>query len=376
MTDRAGASTAEAEPSEIVNDGAEIQDEASAENGTVHRSPWLLPNSLKMRVISGALLVVVTVAAAAIVIVDFAGRLPDGAAFRLADQVVTEEEMHNRTNVLSGLYGIQPPADPARRDAYSRDTAKAVAVSMVLDRAAQSEGVVIPEKSAQDELANLIQQSYQGNRQAFTTMLGQKGISEKEVLDEIARQLRNTRLFGKVTAPARPANDEQARSYFDAHQSEMVSPEQRRLANVIVRSREEAQQVADQAAAGADFAALARDHSIDEQTRHQGGDLGLVAAQDLEPAYSQAAFGAGANATFGPVQTQSGWNVGKVVEVKQSTPLPFEQLKDAIKARMDNDAKISLWREWLGDHIKAAQVEYAPKYQPAAPDAPPADATR
>lgn len=359
-----------------VDAGPDTEQAPHAEEPEHRGRSLLLPGSLWGRLTAFALLSVVAIAAAAIVVIDLVTRLPEGAAFRIDDQVVTEGELQRRVDVLSGLYGIQPPKDAAQRDKFRRDTAKAVAVSNILDAAAGDEGIVIAEKDARDQLAGVIKENFQNNRQAFTAMLGQKGISEQDVLDEIARQLRNTRLFAQVTSSAKKATDEQAEAYYTENKKEMVSPEQRRLANIVVETREEAEAVAGKAAQGEDFGDLVAQYTIDGQTKADGGDLGLVAAADLEAGYAAAAFAAGPGKTFGPVQTQSGWNVGKVTKVQKAVPLSFEQLKDAITGRMNNDAKIALWRSWLGKKITSAEVEYAPEYQPSNPDEPPADITK
>jgi hypothetical protein len=71
------------------------------------------------------------------------------------------------------------------------------------------------------------------------------------------------------------------------------------------------------------------------------------------------------------VQTTQGWNIGEVTDVHQSVPETFDQVKDAIKTKLDNDAKLKVWDSFLTTRIKAARVVYAPAYQPANPDSPP-----
>lgn len=330
-----------------------------------------LPGSFRTRLTAAICAVVVAAAAIAQIAIDQLNRLPDGAAFAIGSQVVTVQDLQRRTDVLKALYGIQPPTAPEQLDKFTRDTAKAVAVSTILDNAAQTEGIVVGDKQAGDQLATVIQDSYRGDRNAFLKNLGDKGVSEQDVLDEIKRQLRNAQLFARVTAPAKQADDASARTYYNDHKAQMVSPEQRDIRNIVVPSQDQAAQLAQQARTGADFAALAKQYSLDGQTKDKGGELGMVAATDLDPGYASMAFGVQNNAVFGPVQTTSGWNVGQVTKIQPAVPLSFDQLKDAIKAQLDNDAKMALWRDWLGGKIKDTNVRYAPAYQPADPDSPP-----
>ncbi|HWD03519.1 MAG TPA: peptidyl-prolyl cis-trans isomerase [Amycolatopsis sp.] len=347
------------------------EDEPAAE--PVRRS-WrtrIMPSTRRARLIAAACTVVVAAAATTQIVVDELNQLPDGAAFELGDQVVTAQELQQRTDVLKALYGIQPPTAPDQADKFARDTAKAVAVSNILDNAAQAEGIVVADKTASDQLATVVHDNYNGDRNAFLKALGDKGVSEQHVLDEIKRQLRNAQLFARVTGGAKQADDAAAQAYYNAHKAQMVSPEQRDIRNIVVTSQDQAAQIAQQARTGADFAALANQYSLDGQTKQRGGELGMVASADLDRGYAATAFATPAGQVFGPVHTQSGWNVGQIAKIQPAVPLSFAQLKDAIKAQLGNDTKMAVWRNWLGGKIKDAHVRYAPSYQPADPDSPP-----
>lgn len=337
--------------------------------------PNMLPATTKASVIAAVLLVMVAGGAAAQVVVDRMTSLPAGTAFRIGENVVTVSQLDRRVDLLKSLYGVQPPKDPGKRDKFNRDTAKAIAVSEILDSAAKAEGIVIADKAANDQLAKLIKETYRGDRETFLRTLGSTGLSERNVLDEIKRQQTSAKLFERVTANVRKATDGDARTYYDSHKKEMVSPEQRQLSNIVVKTRQEADQVLLQAQSGTDFATLARQRSLDGQSKAKGGDLGMVSARELDAGYARAAFAAKPNTLFGPVQTGYGWNVGKVSKVQPAVPLSFDQLKQNIKVKLDNDATLKRWNAWLSERIRTADVEYAPQYRPADPDAPPQQVT-
>lgn len=297
--------------------------------------------------------------------------LPDDAAFRASGRVVSKELLQQRVNVMEFSYGLQQPTDPKQFDTFQRSVAKAVAVSGIVDDAARAKGIVIADKAASDQLDKLISDDGFKDRPSFVQQLGAHGLSEQDVLGEIKRQQSSARLFGQVTASVRPSTDADAQHYYDANKAQMVSPEQRGLANIVVSTQDVARQVAQQAQGGADFGALAKQFSIDGSTKDNGGALGVVGSQQLDAGYAKAAFAAPVGSVFGPVQTAQGWNVGKVTEIHPPVPMSFDQLKDAIKSKLDNDAKLRVWDDFLVGQIKAAHVQYAPQYQPADPDAPP-----
>lgn len=300
--------------------------------------------------------------------------LPADAVFRTSNATMTKQQLQQRVNLMEFVYGLQPPKDPGQMDGFNRSVAKAMAVSDIVDDAARSQGIVVADKAASDQLDKMIKENGIPDRATFIQQLGARGISEQGVLDEIKRQQANARLFGNVTKSVKPATDADAHRYYDQHRKDMVSPEQRDVMNIVVPSPEEAQQAAQQANSGGDFGQIAKQTSIDGSTKDHGGSLGLVQADQLDPAYAKVAFGAPRGAVFGPVHTSQGWNVGKVNDVRPSAPLSFEQVKDPIKTKLDNDAKLGSWNQFLSERIKDADVVYAPEYQPPNPDASPANA--
>ena len=304
--------------------------------------------------------------------------LPEGAVFRVSGTVVTVGQLERRVKLMEFLYGLQRPSDdPKRLDLFKRSVAKALAVGEIVERAARARGIVIADKEASDRLDTLIRENSWGDRRTLDRTLSTRGLAEGDVLAEIKRQEANSRLFQAVTKPAKASTDQDARRYYDAHKAQMVSPEQRSIDNIVVSSAAQAEQVAAEARGGTAFATLAKRYSIDGSTRDRGGALGTVSAGDLDPGYARVAFKAGKGKVFGPVQTAHGWNVGRVTAVHAPVPLSFDQVRTAIRTKLDNDAKIALWNAFLVQRIKEADVVYAPEYRPADPDAPPqSDRTR
>lgn len=81
---------------------------------------------------------------------------------------------------------------------------------------------------------------------------------------------------------------------------EMVSPERRRLRNIVVDSERMALSIVERAARGADFARLAAEYSLDQSTNDKGGELGALTADQLDKEFATAAFRSKDGATFGP----------------------------------------------------------------------------
>lgn len=158
--------------------------------------------------------------------------------------------------------------------------------------------------------------------------LGALGLSEIQVLSEIKRQLASVQLYDEVTKKAKKITEADVSAYYNEHRAEIATLEKRHLRNVVVATRQDADAVLTELRSGADFAKVAARRSLDQSTKDNGGDLGTVTAEQLEPGYGRAAFAAKKNALFGPVQTQYGWNVGKVLHIHPGEPLSLNAAHD------------------------------------------------
>lgn len=302
--------------------------------------------------------------------------LPDDAAFRVGDVTVSEDQLRDRVDVLEALYGVRAPIGGVEAEEFRRLTAKTVAVSTVIDRAAQARGMRVTEAEGQRALDALIQQlGLPDGRAGFVQLLGRIGASEQDVLDEITRREVHAGLFEQVRASVPEPTDAEVRRAFDERRSEMVVPEQRRIRNIVTANRQQADAVLQGARTGADFAVLARQSSLDPVTRDKAGDLGLVRREQLMAPFADSAFAVGAGEYFGPVQTEFGWNVGHVLEVVPARPLSYEEAAADLRTAVASERALEAWASWLRAQIQEADVQYAPEYQPADPDSPLPDST-
>ena len=314
--------------------------------------------------------IIATIVAALVAVVTLTrDEVPKDAAFVYGDRVVTKAELNKRIDALRALYGIRAPKSAKDRDGFRRSAAKSYAVTLILDRQAREMGVRVSEKKARDLLDRFIDTQF-GNRDAFIEALGNVGTSEQAVLDEIRRQGVTIELRTKVVGDV-AISDAFLRSSFQRRKAQLATPEQRRLNNIVVPSKKEAQRVAERLAAGESTEAIAAEVSIDESTRSTGGDLGNLAAEQLEDPVAKAAFAAREGQVYGPVKGSHGWNVGIVRSINPPKPAAFADVKDAFRSQLQREQEVRKWSQWLGKVIREADVKYADAYRPSDPDAPP-----
>ncbi|MFC3703960.1 peptidylprolyl isomerase [Devosia honganensis] len=137
----------------------------------------------------------------------------------------------------------------------------------------------------------------------------------------------NEAIAGTVT-------EEAARAEYDAFAAQFQPQDEVRASHILVETEQEANDIRAQLEEGADFATLAREHSIDPGAAN-GGDLGFFGRGMMVQPFEEAAFAlAGEGDLSDPVQSQFGWHVIRLAEKRQSAPPSFEQVAPQIQQQL------------------------------------------
>jgi peptidyl-prolyl cis-trans isomerase D len=174
--------------------------------------------------------------------------------------------------------------------------------------------------------------------------------------------------YVEVDARALPlpaVDDATLRQRYEQDQSRFATAEQRLASHILVEvpagadaatqqaAEQEAARLAAQAKApGADFAALARQHSDDAGSRAAGGDLGWVEKSGmLGQAFEDALFAMQAGEVRGPVKSDFGWHVIQLREVKTGQAVPFEQVRDQLAQQAAESERERAYNELSGSLV-------------------------
>lgn len=135
-------------------------------------------------------------------------------------------------------------------------------------------------------------------------------------------------------AVAEQVTEQAIRQRYQQIYGEKSGVDEIRLRVIVLRTRAEADQVADKISHGADFAALARQSSIDPSGVN-GGDIGFVQRQQLPPLIADAVFKLGVGATTAtPLSDQQAWEIFKLEERRIAPAPTFPQARDSLRQQL------------------------------------------
>ncbi|MGA1519206.1 MAG: foldase protein PrsA [Burkholderiaceae bacterium] len=134
-----------------------------------------------------------------------------------------------------------------------------------------------------------------------------------------------------------PVTDADVRAQYDKLTSG-VSGQEYRASHILYKDEAAAQAGLKALAGGADFATLDKKDSQDPGSGANGGDLNWATPDTFVPEFSQAmvALKKG-QTTQTAVKSQFGWHIIRLTDVRKAEPPPFDQVKDALRERLQQE---------------------------------------
>ena len=175
-----------------------------------------------------------------------------------------------------------------------------------------------------------------------------KGLGSEPVVAATLNQMERSTLAGaaiKDYMEKNPVSDEAAQQFYDEKVG--VPGKEYKARHILLETEDDAKNVISLLDGGQDFSELAKEKSTGP-SGPQGGELGWFGAGQMVKPFSDAAA-AMEKGTYSktPVQTQFGWHVIMLDDVRDSTPPLFADIQDRIKMMLVNQN--------LQEHINAAK---------------------
>jgi peptidyl-prolyl cis-trans isomerase C len=127
--------------------------------------------------------------------------------------------------------------------------------------------------------------------------------------------------------------------------------------HILVGSEAEAKDIIAQLKKGAKFDKLASEKSQDPGSKARGGELGWIARGNVVPAFGNALASLKKGEISEPVQTQYGWHIIKVEDIRPLKSPAFDSVKEALRQRLEQQEI----QNAIADLRKQAKIEGADK---------------
>ncbi|WP_083216228.1 SurA N-terminal domain-containing protein [Alishewanella sp. HH-ZS] len=145
--------------------------------------------------------------------------------------------------------------------------------------------------------------------------------------------------------------EQQVADYYQANQARFGSAERREVAHIMLETEQDDSAIEQQAQAllaelkaGADFAALAQQHSADTFSAQNGGELGPLVAGQMDAAFEAAAMALAAEGELsGVVRSEFGYHIIKLSKFTPATTKTLAEVATEIRNQLQADQATALF---------------------------------
>ena len=223
------------------------------------------------------------------------------------------------------------------------------------------------------------------NRQLILAEIESKPVDPK--IERQARLYRESLLIDKYLdreLKKRIVTERKAKKHYEEHKDQFKSPQQVRVANILIKAgtdaspedrkaaRERAEEILKRLEQGEDFASLAREFSEDEVTAKRGGDLSYVPQGRMPPELEAVAFAMEKEGEIsGVVESRLGFHILKFLGKKNPQQVEYEQVREQIIEHLGPVSRREAYQKYLGElrEKKKVRIENSTLIQMIAKDA-------
>lgn len=224
-------------------------------------------------------------------------------------------------------------------------------------------GMVADEESVDAEKQKIIANF--PSEDEFYATLAKAGISALDYHRMIRQDVTVERMKQRRIVDLPEPDEQEVEEFYRLHPGRMVRAGRVRAAHILLRidsgGREAALRQLEELkrrAAEEDFGALAKIHSKCPSATG-GGDLGFFRRGEMVKPFEEVAFSLPVGEIGGPVETQFGLHLVKVLEREDDQPLTLDEARPQIRRLLHDQHAARLLQAWVDDLRRLATIEEA-----------------
>ena len=167
--------------------------------------------------------------------------------------------------------------------------------------------------------------------------------------------------------------EEELRKHYQENEKTYTFPAQVKARHILIKvasnapegdkkkAREKADGLLKRVKEGQDFAKLAEESSEDAASQKKGGDLGYFSRGRMVKPFEDAAFSMKPGQVSEIIETQFGYHIIKVEDVKEARIRPFDEVKETVKSQLTLKLNKDKQEEFMKNLYKEVGIEIHPE---------------
>jgi len=179
--------------------------------------------------------------------------------------------------------------------------------------------------------------------------------NDREYLDkveEFKKMTLVTMILKKEVEEKTTLDDEMVKAFYDENSDKFRIGTEIKASHILVKTEDEAKDVAARLEKGSSFADLAKTLSIDKASGQKGGDLGYFGRGKMVPEFERAVLNLKPGEISIPVSTRFGYHIIRLDDIKEGKLASFEQSAESIRRQLAAEKQKALFDSFV-DKLKA-----------------------
>lgn len=251
----------------------------------------------------------------------------------IGDEKITQDELND---VLVERYGVE--------------TLTSLISEKIVELEIAKQDIKIESEVIDKEFKKMEEQY--GGKEALANAMKSSNLTEKDLKEDIKNKLS----IDKLLKDDIKISDEEIAKYYEENKANFTEEEQVKASHILVEKEDLAKEIKKKLAGGEDFSKLAKEYSIDEGTKVNGGDLGFFGKGKMVPSFDEAAFKLPIGQVSEPIKSDFGYHIIVVNEKKEAKTTSLEENKETIK-QMLVDAKLpEAFNTWYSKKVTEYKI--------------------
>ena len=263
-----------------------------------------------------------------VLVISLAGCKQEEVVAEVNDAKITKDEFYDKLVEQSGT-----------------EVMNALISEKIIEMEIEKNKIVVTDEEIEEELDKI--KEYYGSEELLIAELKTAGYTIDDIKGNITTNLQVTKLL----EPYITITEDEKLAYFEANKASLNQAEEVKASHILVKTKEEADNIKAKLDAGEDFAELAKEFSTDDSNSQSGGDLGFFGRGAMVPSFDEAAFSLEVDKISNPVETEFGFHLIKVIEKKEAKVATYEDFKDDVADILSEEKMGPAYSTWYQEKI-------------------------
>lgn len=283
---------------------------------------------------------------------------------------ITEQELEKEVDRMAQQVAgrVDPAQLSSMRWQYRRQAVEHLINRSLLLTEADKAGIEVTKEEMYTRLSTVIE-GFE-SEEAFNNRLKELNMTRKELQDELAVGIKIELFIDSKIPMDQPITEAEMNKFYEDNRRNFEHGERVRASHILLRSdqsdseeakaekRAKLEQLLIEIVGGADFGAVAHEHS-DCPSKKNDGDLGYFERGRMVPEFEQAAFSLGTGEVSDIVETPFGFHIIKVTEHQEARLVPFDEAQEDIQREINRLKREESIGDFINELRSTAKIEYA-----------------